>query len=133
MAWGVALERHTHVYRLPGTSNGPCSALPEPDLNSLSHRLIDAAVLEFGPTEIFPPVGAMHRAIPISPDRAAPAGPTHPRKAGFSPWEGKIARDADSPLEGTGFEPSVPRCARDVGAAMLAPDLRDARQRPLAA
>jgi len=34
----------------------------------------------------------------------APAGPTPARKAGFSPWEGKIARDADSPLEGSGFE-----------------------------
>ena len=69
--------------RLPGTSNGPCSALPEPDLNSLRHRRIDAAVLEFGPTEIFPPGGAMHRAIPVSADRAAPAGPAHPReKAG---------------------------------------------------
>jgi len=49
--------------------------MPEPDLNSLSHRLIDAAVLEFGPTEIFLPVGAMRRAIPVSADRAAPAGP----------------------------------------------------------
>ena len=49
--------------------------LPEPDLNSLSHRLIDAAVLEFGPTEIFPPVGAMHRAIPVSADRGALSGP----------------------------------------------------------
>jgi hypothetical protein len=27
---------------------------------------------------------------------------------GFSPWEGKIARDVDSPLEEDGFEPSVP-------------------------
>jgi hypothetical protein len=60
---------------LHGTSNGPRSALPEPDLNSLSHRLIDAAVLEFGPTEIFPPVGAPHRAIPVSADRGALSGP----------------------------------------------------------
>jgi len=79
--------------------------LPEPDLNSLSHRLIDAAVLEFGPTEILPPVGA----IPVSADRAAPAGPTHLReKAGFSPWEGKIPRDVDSLLEQAGLELSVP-------------------------
>jgi len=55
-------------------------ASPEPDLNTLSHRRIGAAVLEFGPTEIFPPVGAMHRTIPVSADRAAPAGPTHPRE-----------------------------------------------------
>ena len=54
------------VYRFPGTSNGPCSALPERDLNLLSHHLIDAAVPKFGPTEIFPHVAAMHRAIPVS-------------------------------------------------------------------
>jgi hypothetical protein len=84
--------------------------LPERDLNSLSHRRVDAAVLEFGPTEIFPAVGAMHRAIPVSADRVAPARPTHPReKPGFSPREGKILRDADSPLEGDGFELPVPR------------------------
>ena len=65
---------------MPGTSNSPCSALSEPDLNSLSRRLIDAAVLDFGPTEIFPPGGAMRRAIPVSADRAAPAGPAHPRE-----------------------------------------------------
>jgi multidrug resistance efflux pump len=33
---------------------------------------------------------------------------TPARKAGLSPWEGKIPRDADCPLEGGGFEPSVP-------------------------
>ena len=55
-------------------------------------------VLEFGPTEIFPPVGAMHRAIPVSADRAAPAA--------------RILRESrfamDSPLEGDGFELLVP-------------------------
>ena len=34
---------------------------------------------------------------------------TAPRKAGFSPWKGKIERDVDSPLEGDGFELFVPR------------------------
>jgi hypothetical protein len=29
-------------------------------------------------------------------------------RMGFSTWEGEIPRDTDSPLEGTGFEPSVP-------------------------
>ena len=53
---------------------------PERDLNLLSHRRIDVAVLEIGLTEIFLPVGAMHRAIPVSADRAAPAGPAHPRE-----------------------------------------------------
>jgi hypothetical protein len=42
------------------------------------------------------------------PSRASSATRTPARKAGLSPWEGKIARDVDSPLEGTGFEPSVP-------------------------
>ena len=53
---------------------------PERDLNLLSHRRIDVAVLEIGLTEIFLPVGAMHRAIPVSADRAAPAGPARPRE-----------------------------------------------------
>ena len=53
---------------------------PERDLNLLSHRRIDVAVLEIGLTEIFLPVGAIHRAIPISADRAAPAGPARPRE-----------------------------------------------------
>ena len=36
--------------------------------------------------------------------------PARPReKPGFSTWEGEIPRDTDSPLEGDGFEPSVPR------------------------
>src|SRR3954467_4374708 len=29
-------------------------------------------------------------------------------RMGFSTWDGEIPRDTDSPLEGTGFEPSVP-------------------------
>src|SRR5439155_20044035 len=47
--------------RLPLTCtiSGPCSALPEPNPVSLSHPLIGTAVLESGPTEIFPPLGAM--------------------------------------------------------------------------
>src|SRR5271169_4447705 len=36
--------------------------------------------------------------------------PARPReKPGFSTWEGEIPRDTDSPLEGDGFELSVPR------------------------
>src|SRR6516225_5344191 len=50
-------------------------------------------VLEFGPTEIFPPVGAMHRAIPVSADRAAPAGPTHPRERPASRRERPKSRE----------------------------------------
>ena len=41
-------------------------------------------------------------------DRAAYPARTPARKAGFSPCEGEIPRDADSPLEESGFEPSVP-------------------------
>ena len=81
------------VYRFPGTSNGPCSALPERDLNSLSHRLIDAAVLEIRLTEIFPPAGAMHRAIPVSADRAAPVGPAHRREKPASRHERAKSRE----------------------------------------
>jgi hypothetical protein len=74
----------THVYRLPGTSNGSCSALLEPDLNSLSHRLIGAAVLEFGPTEIFPRVGGMSpRHARLCRPRRSPR-PAHPRKTAAS-------------------------------------------------
>ena len=59
----------------------------------MSHRLIDAAVLEFGPTEILPAVGAMHRAIPVSADRAAPAGPAHPREKPASRRERAKSRE----------------------------------------
>jgi hypothetical protein len=44
--------------------------------------------------------------------RAAPCPARTPaRTAGLSPRDGKIPRDADCPLEGDGFEPSVPRGA----------------------
>jgi hypothetical protein len=38
------------------------------------------------------------------PSRAHPRG-----KPGFSTYEGGFGRETDSPLEGDGFEPSVPR------------------------
>ena len=68
------------------------------------------AVLEYGATEILPPVVAIlnHPARLCRPgrqtSRAQPRG-----KPGFSTLESSSGRETDSPLEGTGFEPSVPR------------------------
>ena len=118
----------TRVCRLPGTSKS-CSALVEPDTNSKIYRtfspekarlcwdqrgiLVDAisgtAVLEYGPTEILPPVGAIskHPARLCRPGRQASRA--HPRgKPGFSTFESGCGRETDSLLEGDGFEPSVP-------------------------
>src|ERR1700738_1752420 len=63
------------------------------------------AVLEYGPTEILPPIGANWKTLRVSADRVAkPAA----RKAGFSTFEGGCGRETDSPLEEAGFELSVP-------------------------
>ena len=67
------------------------------------------AVLEYGPTEILPPVGAIskHPARLCRPGRQA--GRAHPRrKPGFSTLESGCGRETDCLLEGDGFEPSVP-------------------------
>src|SRR6516165_2458529 len=56
-------------------SSGPCAALPEPDPLDEATALIHAAVLEFGPRETLPPVGAYRRATPVSPDRTACSAP----------------------------------------------------------
>src|SRR5262245_54697222 len=63
--------------------SGPRSVLPEPDPN---HRyrwaahIIGGAVLEYGPTEILPPVGPMlPRPARLCRPRRPPR-PTHPRK-----------------------------------------------------
>jgi hypothetical protein len=42
-----------------GAISVPCSAWPLPDPPHSAIAVIDAAVLEFGPTEILPPVGAI--------------------------------------------------------------------------
>ena len=54
---------------------------------TLRHRFVKALPSGFerpefgaGAQEVFLPVGAMHRAISVSADRAAPAGPAHPRE-----------------------------------------------------
>ena len=77
----------THVCRLPGTTSGPCSALLEPDPNSktthakarkllicsdrrgiAADRINLTAVLEYGPAETLPPVGAQWKARCVSAD-----------------------------------------------------------------
>src|SRR5271169_7133894 len=44
------------------------------------------------------------------PNRSRERSPAHPRgKPGFLTHEDKVPRETDSPVEGDGFEPSVPR------------------------
>ena len=130
LPWRVSIKScRYHVCRWPGTISGPCSALLEPDPNSktdptlnpvkarlcwdrrgiLADPISGTAVLEYGPTEILPPVGA----ISTYPARlcrpGGQASRAHPRgKPGFSTFESGCGRETDSPLEGDGFEPSVP-------------------------
>src|SRR5271165_7696035 len=120
-----------HVCRLPGTISGPCSALLEPDTNSkdlphgqarrrlrlrwdqrgiLADPVSGIAVLEYGPTEILPPVGAASTRPARLCRPARQASCAHPRgKPGFLTYENGFGRETDSPLEGRGFEPLVPR------------------------
>src|SRR5207302_6102126 len=113
----------------PGTISGSRSASLEPDTNSkiyltlspeprvrwdrrgiLADPISGTAVLEYGPAEILPPVGAIskHPARLCRPGRQASRG--HPRgKPGFSTCARGRGRETDSPLEGTRFEPSVPQ------------------------
>ena len=68
------------------------------------------AVLEYGPTEILPQVGALSKHAERLCRPGHQASRAHPRgKPGFSTFESGCGRETDSPLEGTGFEPSVPR------------------------
>src|SRR5882762_2555394 len=73
------------------------------------------AVLEYGPTEILPQVGALskHAERLCRPSRQASRAP--PRgKPGFWTFESGCGRKTDSLLEGSGFEPSVPLSGRCV-------------------
>src|SRR5258708_2589724 len=68
------------------------------------------AVLEYGPAEILPQVGAIskHAERLCRPGRQTSRA--HPRgKPGFWTFESGCGRETDSLLEGDGFEPSVPR------------------------
>ena len=75
----------------------------------LADPISGTAVLEYGPTEILPPVGAIskHPARLCRPGRQASRA--HPRgKPGFSTLESGCGRETDCLLEEAGFEPSVP-------------------------
>ena len=74
----------------------------------LANPISGTAVLEYGPAEILPPVGAIskHPARLCRPGRQASRG--HPRgKPGFSTFESGCGRETDCLLERAGFEPSV--------------------------
>src|SRR6266403_2063146 len=76
------------------------------------------AVLEYGPTEILPQVGALskHAERLCRPGRQTSRA--HPRgKPGFWTFENGCGRETDSLLEGTGFEPSVPPFRSGVSSA----------------
>src|SRR5437899_11009880 len=83
----------------------------------LADPISGAAVLEYGATEILPPVGAIlkHPARLCRPGRQASRA--QPRgKPGFSTRDSSLGRETDSPLERSGFELLVPQfsscCAR---------------------
>src|SRR6202011_3959595 len=72
------------------------------------HYISLTAVLEFGPTETLPPVGAISKHPASLPTRSPLHPPRPARKAGFSTFESGCGRETDCLLEGTRFEPSVP-------------------------
>jgi hypothetical protein len=75
----------------------------------LANPISGTAVLEYGPAEILPPVGAIskHPARLRRPGRQA--GRAHPRgKPGFSTLDSGCGRETDCLLEGDGFELPVP-------------------------
>ena len=73
-----------------------------------SATVTGTAVLEYGPTEILRQVGALHAERLCRPGRQA--NRAQPRgKPGFSTLDDSSGRETDSPLEGDGFELSVPR------------------------
>jgi hypothetical protein len=76
---------------------------------TVANHIGSTAVPEYGPTEIFPPVGAMSpRHARLCRPRRLPHRARPREKPGFLTREGEIPRDTDSPLKGTEFEPSVP-------------------------
>jgi len=139
LPWRVSIKScRYHVCRWPGTISGPCSALLEPDPNSktdptlnpvkarlcwdrrgiLADPISGTAVLEYGPTEILPPVGAKWKPLHVSADRVAkPAAHTRAESRRCRPSNADAAErltlrwremDSNSSLEGDGFELSVP-------------------------
>jgi hypothetical protein len=87
----------------------------------LADPISGTAVLEYGATEILPPVRAISKHPARLCRRGRQAGRAHPLgKPGFSTYESGCGRETDCPLEGDGFEPSVPREGNY--AARLPPD-----------
>src|SRR3984893_19310730 len=72
------------------------------------HCISLTAVLEFGPTETLPPVGAISKHPASLPTRSPIHPPRPARKAGFSTFESGCGRETDCLLEGDGFELPVP-------------------------
>src|SRR5215813_10359344 len=82
----------------------------------LAAHISGTAVLEYGATEILPPVAAVSKYLARLCRPRRHSSRAHPReKPGFSTYESDLGRETDSPLEGNGFEPSVPdeRWSRD--------------------
>src|SRR6202023_3409254 len=94
---------HTPAY--PESNQTPLGTFAASAFESLS----GTAVLEYGPTEILPSVGAISK---YSARRCRPRrhiSRAHPREPwGSRPTKATSPRETDSPLEGSGFEPSVP-------------------------
>ena len=90
------------------------AALPGGESCDRLGHITGTAVLEFGPAETLPLVGAMSPVYPVSADRAPLPWPAHPReKPGFSTSARYFPSETDCLLEGNGFELSVPRCERN--------------------
>src|ERR1700730_12330145 len=93
----IRIQRLT--YAEPGevlTSSGPSW--------HCRHCISLTAVLEFGPTETLPPVGAISKHPASLPTRSPIHPPRPARKAGFSTFESGCGRERDCLLEGDGFE-----------------------------
>jgi hypothetical protein len=74
-----------------------------------SRPVSGTAVLEYDTTETLPPVGAIlkrHARLYRPGHQASRAQPRG--KPGFSTLDSSSGRETDCPLEGSGFEPSVP-------------------------
>ena len=116
----------THACRLPGTINGPCSALPGPRAEYTSRLLIGAQVLDFGPTEILSTIGPI---LPCPARLCRPRHsqwPAHPRQIPASrPDIANSYERRDSLLEGTGFEPSVPPYGKELSDRDIADQLEN--------
>src|ERR1700680_4070741 len=84
----------------------PCDFNP----TTCRDRIAGNGVLEYGPTEILPRVGALLAGPAAICRPRRQTSRAHPRgKPGFSTLERGCGRETDSPLEEAGFEPSVPR------------------------